>query len=89
MVAFQRGFNLGADLFKARILNATAGMEYEPEVIPNDGETSEAVLPNSGSVDSMSESTLGTVVSEDLACYSKPDARGAEGVDANGGSDFP
>jgi len=30
-VAFKRGFNLGADIFKARILNATAGYEYEPE----------------------------------------------------------
>jgi hypothetical protein len=64
-VAFKRGFNLGADIFKARILNATAGYEYEERA--NDGETSEAVLPDSGSVDAMSESTLGTVVSGDMA----------------------
>lgn len=28
--AFEKGFQLGADMMKARITNATAGMEYEP-----------------------------------------------------------
>src|SRR5688572_15628907 len=52
MVAFQRGVNLGSDLFKAKILNATAGYEYEPT--PED-------QPVSSSVDPMSESTLASV----------------------------
>ena len=73
MVAFKRGFNLGADMFKARILNATAGMEYEPEDNSDleglgyeadakllDGQPVEIALSDSGSVDSMSESTLGS-----------------------------
>jgi hypothetical protein len=72
-VAFRRGFNLGADMFKARILNATAGMEYEPEDNSDleglgyeadakllDGQPVEIALSDSGSVDAMSESSLGT-----------------------------
>lgn len=62
-VAFIRGFNLGVDVFKARILNATAGMEYEPT------ETLDAGVPTDSVVfDSVSESTLpslGSVVSDD------------------------
>lgn len=52
---FKKAFNLGAEMLKIRILNATAGYEYEPEAIP-------AAAPYSGNVDSMSESTLGSDV---------------------------
>jgi hypothetical protein len=31
MEAFKKGFNLGADMFKTKILNSTAGYEYAPE----------------------------------------------------------
>ena len=52
---FKKAFNLGADMFKLRILNATAGYEYEPEAVSSS-------VPDSGNVDAMSESTLGSVV---------------------------
>lgn len=70
MEFFKRGFNLGSDMFKARILNATAGMEYEPETS----------VPDSGNHDDMSESTLGTVAPEPAA--SEPDIFHDENGDA-------
>lgn len=53
---FKNGFNLGADMAKLRILNATAGYEYEPTV---EGSCVEVAGENNSS-DPMSESTLGT-----------------------------
>jgi hypothetical protein len=74
-VAFARGFNLGADIFKARILNATAGYEYEvsENVLVDEGPE----LFNDGvvCVDPMAESTL----SSDVV---------GEGIDAHGGDDY-
>lgn len=53
---FKNGFNLGADMFKLRILNATAGYEYEST------DTTPVQVDASVNVDDSSESTLGTDV---------------------------
>jgi len=58
--AFKRGVNLGADLFRARILNATAEYEYEGQHETSDVTPVEVTVFDSGSVGAMSESSLGT-----------------------------
>lgn len=53
---FVKAFNLGAEMFKIRILNATAGYDYEATV---EGSSVEVAGENH-SVDPMSECSLGT-----------------------------
>jgi len=68
--SFVKGFGLGAELRMVRLLNATAGYEYEAtENVVVDAETPAAVVGGEHCSDPMSDGPLASVVSEGIADF--------------------